>query len=203
MNGILNDGCPMVLMSQETYTNPNYMKRSTIGVQRLDCASVLLWPLLECIFNFHVYTLRSSGKIKRRTARRIIEILKIELLVVSTLASVFYFFKEKVDQFDHSLAIPIWKLEKYDNRCSTIKWRHSNIQWLKVESAASFWMIRIINDWNFQASLRIHSKVFLVCVIPEQKLEGEIGSRWLYHLSLVAVLDPKAGVTWFPPSPPA
>lgn len=42
---------------------------------------------------------------------------------------------------------------------------------------------------------RLSKKVFLVCVIPELKLEGEMGSRWLYHLSLGAVLNAKAGAT--------
>lgn len=36
-----------------------------------------------------------------------------------------------------------------------------------------------------------------MCVISELKLKGEISSRWLYHLSLGAVLNPKAGITYF------
>lgn len=39
--------------------------------------------------------------------RRLIEILKIELFLISTLHDVFYFFQRKVDQFVHSLAVPI------------------------------------------------------------------------------------------------
>jgi len=92
----------------------------------------VLWWCYDYYWNasliFISIALQVAGKIKRRTARRVIEILKIKLLVVSIVAYVFYFFTEKVDQFDHSLAIPISEFEKYGNRCPAMKRRHSNIQ---------------------------------------------------------------------------
>lgn len=54
-----------MLMNQDTYMNSKSKKINfTTGVQGLYCALLLLGPLVECIFDFHVDSERISEKIE-------------------------------------------------------------------------------------------------------------------------------------------
>lgn len=65
MHGILDDGCPTVLVSPDAYMNSKCIKINfSTGVQGLNCTLLLLGPLVEGIFDFHFYCKGISEKIE-------------------------------------------------------------------------------------------------------------------------------------------